>query len=758
VGGSENKNKTVQRSSFQQGSTVAAGGNTSVSAFGAQENSNITIQASKVSAGNKLALNAEHDINMLGGEHTDEQHSKRSSASYGAGLAIEFGKNGAAFGVTANAAGSRGKSDGRDVAQAMSHVSGGQQVQFNSGHDSTIDGAVVSGKQVSATVGNNLNIASRQDTSTYNSKDQSLGGNLTVGLGFSGSANASYSRVKADFASVGQQSGIEAGDDGFQLNVKGNTDLNGGKIASTEQAIKDGKNSLTTNTLTTSSITNKSQFSAESISVGGSGGDWSGMGGGLPGAGGGIGFDSGSESSTTYAGISDANITINNTAQQEKTGQTAAQTIAALDKTARTGKDTSNSLNKNWNGEELNQDVQAQAQITQAFGQQAAKAIGDYAGRKLDSLEKAAKTAELNGDTAQAAQLHAEAKNWAEGGTYRIAAHAAAGALGGGLAGALGATASAALMPTIAGEINKLDLPEPVRQAVATAAAAGVGAIAGGTSGAVGAFNTDVNNRQLHEDNKAKEKTLARNLAGKSNGQYSSEVIENALRGANNNQLDETVLTGAVVPHDAKTALRIHDSTGMISGRAPDGSPLLMQNPTMLAVPPADLQAFIKLHTGNTYSWNVSAPQLPATPVSSLPSIMPGTVTSEMLASRQDNAADFASWIATQSTRFGSAATAYGAYLASQPNAVSQTGAAIQFGMAGTATAVGFGAGVLEQLFRPNPGQLAIGGLADVINTGIGKRFPFAGPAINELNEAVKASSPASTAIDTANNSIGSKK
>jgi len=161
----------------------------------------------------------------------------------------------------------------------------------------------------------------------------------------------------------------------------------------------------------------------------------------------------------------------------------------------------------------------------------------------------------------------------------------------------------------------------------------------------------------------------------------------------------------------------------MISGRAPDGSPLLMQNPTMLAVPPADLQAFIKLHTGNTYSWNVSAPQLPATPLSSLPSIMPGTVTPEMLASRQNNAADFASWIATQSTRFGSAATAYGAYLASQPHPVSQTGAAIQFGMAGTATAVGFGAGIMEQLFRPNPGQLAVGGLADVITIGIGKNF-----------------------------------
>ena len=117
----------------------------------------------------------------------------------------------------------------------------------------------------------------------------------------------------------------------------------------------------------------------------------------------------------------------------------------------------------------------------------------------------------MNGDIAQAAQLHAEAKNWAEGGTYRIAAHAAAGALGGGLAGALGATASAALMPTIAGEINKLDLPEPVRLALATAAAAGVGAIAGGASGAASAFNVDFNNRQLTHTEKEHINKLAGN-------------------------------------------------------------------------------------------------------------------------------------------------------------------------------------------------------------------------------------------------------
>jgi len=360
VGGSENASKTEQRSTRQQGSHVIAGGNVSISASGDQQRSDLTIQASDIIAGNKLSLAADHNLNLLGGENTDEQHSTRSSSAYGVGLAVEFGQNGAAFGVTANAAGSRGNSDGRDVAQVMSRLQGGQQVELTSGHDTTIKGALVSGKQVTVNVGHDLQIQSQQDTSSYASKDQNFSANVTAGVGFSGSASVGQSKVNADFASVAQQSGIGAGDSGFQLNVKGNTALQGGKIASTGQAIADGKNSLNSSTLITSSIDNHSQYQAESFSVGTSGA--------------GLGNSADSEHSRTNASISDASITLNDQAQQDKTGLTAEQAIANLDQTARTGQDSSNSLLKNWNGEELRQDVQAQTQITQAFGQQVAKA------------------------------------------------------------------------------------------------------------------------------------------------------------------------------------------------------------------------------------------------------------------------------------------------------------------------------------------------------------------------------------------------
>lgn len=79
--------------------------------------------------------------------------------------------------------------------------------------------------------------------------------------------NISKSKANGDFLSVLEQSGINAGDGGFQLNVGGNTDLKGGIISSSDAAILDGKNSLATGALTTSDLENKSVANASSSGV-----------------------------------------------------------------------------------------------------------------------------------------------------------------------------------------------------------------------------------------------------------------------------------------------------------------------------------------------------------------------------------------------------------------------------------------------------------------------------------------------------------
>jgi filamentous hemagglutinin len=87
---------------------------------------------------------------------------------------------------------------------------------------------------------------------------------LVIGLG--GSTHYS-SKVNSDYASVVQRSGIEAGDGGFQVNVQGQTTLQGGVIASTDKAVDEGRNSLNTQGLSLSDIDNRASYEAKAVSV-----------------------------------------------------------------------------------------------------------------------------------------------------------------------------------------------------------------------------------------------------------------------------------------------------------------------------------------------------------------------------------------------------------------------------------------------------------------------------------------------------------
>jgi len=271
MGASSNQSNTVQNSTTSAGSTVAAGGNTTIIATGAGQDSNLAIGGSEVS-GTNVNLQADNQINLIGQRNSNEEHSTNKGSS--ASLGVSFGSSGLM--VNASASGSRGKGDGSDSDVTNTHVNASNQLAMNSGGDTNIKGATASGKQVTANVGGNLNVGSQQDSSQYKSQQQSLGGSLSVGLGtkgfVSGSISASRSKVDGNYVSVTEQSGILAGDDGFKVAVNGNTDLKGAKIASTDKAVTDNKNSFTTASLTTSDIQNKSDYKAESQSFSAGGG------------------------------------------------------------------------------------------------------------------------------------------------------------------------------------------------------------------------------------------------------------------------------------------------------------------------------------------------------------------------------------------------------------------------------------------------------------------------------------------------------
>ena len=445
VGGSMSDSTQTQTSSTASGSEVKAGGNVSIRAEGAGEGSNINVVGSELQAGNDLRLKADNQVNLEAAANTAEQHSSSKSVSGGVGIAVSYGSNGAAFGVTANAAGSRGKADGNDVTWTNSRATAGNALVIESGGDTNVRGAMVSGKQVVADVGGNLNIESLRDTSKYHSKDQSASGSVTVGYGFSGSASVSQQKMDSDFASVGEQSGIRAGSGGYQIDVKGNTDLKGGLIVGGTAE----KNSLSTDTLTVSDIENRAHYSASSIGIGGGyssggGGDKSGVGvnqggeastagsGSVPGTelpttgSGGQGFSfapptvagaSGDARSTTQSAISDGSITIrNDPGQQALTGKSAAETIAALN---RDTPESANSLKPIFNEKE----IKARFEIVGALQRESGVFLNNRANEAeaaKQAADAAAKDPNATPEQRAALQQHADdLAKWGQGGSYR---------------------------------------------------------------------------------------------------------------------------------------------------------------------------------------------------------------------------------------------------------------------------------------------------------------------------------------------------
>ncbi|WP_281661652.1 two-partner secretion domain-containing protein, partial [Microvirgula aerodenitrificans] len=386
VGQSKSASLQTQDSSQGAASTVAAGGNIGIRASGAGKDSDLTVRGSDIRADGKVQLLADNDIALLAGKDTASQKSTNSSSSAGVGVAISVGSNGMAIGITANASAARGKADGSDVNWRNSHVTAGDTLIMQSGGDTTLRGAVVSGRQVLADIGGDLTIESLQDTSKYKSKNQSIGGSVTVGVGFSGSVNVGQQKMNSDYASVSEQSGIKAGDGGFLIDVGGHTGLTGGVIASRDKAVQDGLNRLTTGTLSTSDINNHASYSASSVSLGGGystkdfslkqiGGDAT-PAPAAPASGVGTSQDGmattggdkvpgselpayngwsatapiamgakGSGNSTTHSGISGGTVVITDEAgQQARTGQSAAEAIAALNRDVSSDKDGSNTL------------------------------------------------------------------------------------------------------------------------------------------------------------------------------------------------------------------------------------------------------------------------------------------------------------------------------------------------------------------------------------------------------------------------------
>ncbi|MBS7800046.1 hemagglutinin repeat-containing protein [Enterobacter roggenkampii] len=271
IGGQSSKSTSHSEQDKTTGSTLNAGGNLAITATGqgnAANSGDITVAGSQLKAGKDLTLNAAQDINLTSAADTNKLTGSNSSKGGSIGIGITAGPNGAGITVSASVNAARGSEKGNGTSWNETTLDAGQNVNLTSGRDTVLKGAQVNGDKVTADVGRDLTLSSLQDSDKYNSKQQSMnaGASYTWGAGSgSGSFSISRDKMKSNYDSVQEQTGIFAGKGGFYINVGNHTQLDGAVIASRADA---DKNRLETGTLGFTDINNKAEYKVEHQGVG----------------------------------------------------------------------------------------------------------------------------------------------------------------------------------------------------------------------------------------------------------------------------------------------------------------------------------------------------------------------------------------------------------------------------------------------------------------------------------------------------------
>ena len=271
IGGQSSKSTSHSEQDKTTGSTLNAGGNLAITATGqgnAANSGDITVAGSQLKAGKDLTLNAAQDINLTSAADTNKLTGSNSSKGGSIGIGITAGPNGAGITVSASVNAARGSEKGNGTTWNETTLDAGQNVNLTSGRDTVLKGAQVNGDKVTADVGRDLTLSSLQDSDKYNSKQQSMnaGASYTWGAGSgSGSFSISRDKMKSNYDSVQEQTGIFAGKGGFDINVGNHTQLDGAVIASRADA---DKNRLETGTLGFTDINNKAEYKVEHQGVG----------------------------------------------------------------------------------------------------------------------------------------------------------------------------------------------------------------------------------------------------------------------------------------------------------------------------------------------------------------------------------------------------------------------------------------------------------------------------------------------------------
>ncbi|HEY3589483.1 MAG TPA: hemagglutinin repeat-containing protein, partial [Buttiauxella sp.] len=503
-----------QASDAVSGSTLTAGKDLSVTATGTGNRTNsgdIGIAGSQLKATGDTTFNAQRDLLLSSAANTQLTTGKNTSSGGAVGISFGVGHGSGGLSIFASGNASKGNEKGDGTQWSETTVDSGGMVAITSGRDTTLTGAQVSGQKVVADIGRDLTLTSQQDSDRYNAKQQSVSGGASFTFGSmtaSGGLSVSQDKTRSNYDSVVEQSGIYAGQGGFNIFTGNHTQLNGAVIASTATA---DKNSLDTGTLGFNDIHNQADYKTEHIGV--SVGAGSGMTGGMAAMQAGQNLasnllagmnGSGHAEGTTQAAVADGNITIRNKDNQQ-------QDVAGLSRDTEHANDTISPIFDKEKEQQRLQTVQLISdiggQVTAIYrtqgdidGLTAAKASGKVTAPGPDASAK--ERADYLDALRNTPQYESAVKLNGIGSDSQKAVQAITGVLTGLAGGNLQAAIAGGMNPYIAEQIKDATQGNVVANTLAHAVWGGIAAEMSGNqaaAGAIGAASGELATRYIAE-------------------------------------------------------------------------------------------------------------------------------------------------------------------------------------------------------------------------------------------------------------------
>ncbi|MGR4975025.1 hemagglutinin repeat-containing protein [Pseudomonas sp. LARHCG127] len=250
-------------------------------AGGKDESTQGTSTATQLNAGNDINLNAKNDLTLIGTEANAERDiklkagndlkvlsaqnassSESSRRSWGAEGGLILGQDG--VGVYGSVNVGLGNLEREGIQQQEAYLYAGNQLNFESGRDTTVAGATLRGDEVIGDVGRNLTVTSVPNTGKAEGKEFDASLTVAVSYGVTVSGSVGYGQTNGKTNWVENQTVI-SGKNKVDISTQDHTQLDGAVVAADNGNLK-----LDTDTLGFRDITGKDNEHGYYLNVSGS--------------------------------------------------------------------------------------------------------------------------------------------------------------------------------------------------------------------------------------------------------------------------------------------------------------------------------------------------------------------------------------------------------------------------------------------------------------------------------------------------------